>query len=144
MTDTTNRAVPYAALLLRLALGIMYLTHSIILKVMTFGVAGTVQFFQSIGLPGPLAYATIVAEVLGGLALVLGWRSREAALALTPILLGALWVHSGNGWVFTSPNGGWEYPLFLIVASLAQALLGDGAFSLGAAKHSSLSPSSAH
>jgi putative oxidoreductase len=39
-------------------------------------------------------------------------------------------VHSGNGWVFNAPNGGWEYPLFLIVASGVVALLGDGAYAL--------------
>jgi putative oxidoreductase len=47
-----------------------------------------------------------------------------------PILIGALYVHAGNGWLFTAKNGGWEYPLFLIAASLVQALLGDGAYAL--------------
>ena len=37
-------------------------------------------------------------------------------------------VHLGNGWVFSAPNGGWEYPAFLAMASLVQALLGDGAY----------------
>lgn len=35
--------------------------------------------------------------------------------------MGAMWVHAGNGWVFNAPNGGWEYPLFLIVISLVVA-----------------------
>ena len=48
-----------------------------------------------------------------------------------PVLLGAAWVHSGNGWLFTNEGGGWEYPLFLTVAAFAQALLGDGAYALG-------------
>ena len=63
--------------------------------------------------------------------LVLGVGSRWIALALVPILLGATWVHAGNGWVFSAPNGGWEYPVFLIAASFVQALLGDGAYALG-------------
>ncbi len=124
------QTAPFAALLLRVSLGIMYLTHSLVLKVGTFGMAGTVQFFQSLGLPGWTAYATVLAEAVGGLLLVLGVGSRYVALALTPILLGALWVHSGNGWVFSAPNGGWEYPLFLFVLSVVQALLGDGAYAL--------------
>jgi putative oxidoreductase len=61
---------------------------------------------------------------------VLGVRTREVSAALIPILVGALWVHSGNGWVFSSANGGWEYPLYLIVLSAAQALLGEGAFAV--------------
>jgi hypothetical protein len=39
-------------------------------------------------------------------------------------------VHSGNGWLFASPNGGWEYPLYLFVLCIAQAMLGDGAYAL--------------
>ncbi len=53
------------------------------------------------------------------------------ALGLTPALLGAIiFAHAGNGWVFTAAGGGWEYPAFLFVASLALALIGDGAFAL--------------
>jgi putative oxidoreductase len=125
-----SRTAPYAALLLRVALGIMFLAHSVILKLMTFTLAGTAQFFESLGLPAPLAYLTFAAEAIGGALLVLGVQSRLAALALVPVLLGATWVHAGNGWVFSGANGGWEYPLFLIVVSLGVALLGDGAYAL--------------
>lgn len=125
-----SRTAPYAALLLRVALGVMYLAHSVVLKLMTFTLAGTAQFFESLGLPAPLAYLTFAAEAIGGLALVLGVQTRLVALALIPVLLGATWVHIGNGWVFSAANGGWEYPLFLIVVSLGVALLGDGAYAL--------------
>jgi putative oxidoreductase len=124
------QTAPLAAFLLRLSLGVMYIAHSLVLKVGTFGMAGTVGFFESIGLPGWIAWATMVAEAIGGAALILGTGSRYVALALTPILLGAIWVHAGNGWVFSAQNGGWEYPLYLLVLSVVQALLGDGAFAL--------------
>jgi putative oxidoreductase len=63
--------------------------------------------------------------------------SRWVALALVPALLGAIiWAHGSNGWVFTAPNGGWEYPLYLIVLSVAQFLLGDGALALRPARAS--------
>ncbi len=120
----------YGALLLRVSLGIMYIAHSVMLKWMTFGLAGTAQYFESLGLPAFLAYATFFAELIGGVLLVLGIQSRWVALALLPVLLGAAWVHSGNGWVFSAQGGGWEYPVYLIVLSVAQALLGDGAYSL--------------
>jgi putative oxidoreductase len=125
-----QRTAPYAALLLRLSLGTMFLAHGL-LKVMVFTPAGTAGFFNSLGLPGWLAYATIVAEILGGLLLIAGIRTRLVALALLPILIGAIWVHSGNGWLFSNENGGWEFPLFLALAAVAQTLLGDGAYSLG-------------
>lgn len=124
------QTAPLAAFLLRLSLGAMYIAHSLVLKVGTFGMAGTVGFFESIGLPGWTAWATMFAEAIGGAALILGIGSRYVALALTPILLGAIWVHAGNGWVFSVQNGGWEYPLYLLVLSVVQALLGDGAFAL--------------
>ena len=90
-----------AAFLLRVSLGIMYLAHGLILKVLTFGLPGTAGFFVSIGLPAWLAYVTIAAEVIGGILLVLGLHTRVVALALIADLLGAIiWVHAGNGWVF--------------------------------------------
>lgn len=125
-----SQTAPYGAFLLRVSLGIMYLAHSVILKFIMFGLPGTAAFFGSLGLPGWIAYAVFAAESLGGLALVLGIWSRAVALALIPVLLGALWVHAGNGWVFSGANGGWEYPLFLIVISVVVALLGDGAYAL--------------
>jgi putative oxidoreductase len=130
----------YAALLLRVSLGLMYIAHSLILKWMTFTLAGTAQYFESLGLPGALAYATFWAELVGGVLLVLGIQSRWVALALLPVLVGAAWVHIGNGWVFSAQGGGWEYPLYLIVLSVAQALLGDGAYALKPSRSLTLSP----
>jgi putative oxidoreductase len=125
------RTAPYAAFVLRLSLGVMFVAHAL-LKVLVFTVPGTVQFFQSLGLPAVLAYATIGAELVGGVLLILGVGTRWVALLLVPFLLGATWAHVGNGWMFSAPKGGWEYPVFLTAAAIAQALLGDGAYALGA------------
>jgi putative oxidoreductase len=130
----TNPAIdpttaPYAALVLRVSLGIMFVAHAL-LKVLVFTLPGTVGFFESVGFPGWLAYLTVAAELIGGALLILGVYARWVALALLPVLLGALQVHLGNGWVFSAEGGGWEYPAFLAVASLVQALLGDGAYAL--------------
>ena len=125
-----SRTAPYAALVLRVALGIMFLAHSLYLKVIVFTVPGTVGFYESIGLHGVFAYLTIFAEIVGGTALILGFQTRLAALALLPVLVGATWFHSDNGWVFSAEGGGWEYPVFLIAASLVQALLGSGAYAV--------------
>jgi putative oxidoreductase len=129
MTMIDSRTAPYAAFLLRIALGAMFIAHAL-LKLLVFTLPGTVAFFESVGLPGFLAYVTTFAEIAGGVALLLGFQVRWIALALIPVLLGATWVHSGNGWLFTSANGGWEYPAFLSVAALVQVLLGAGAFAL--------------
>ncbi|MBI1243959.1 MAG: DoxX family membrane protein [Alphaproteobacteria bacterium] len=109
----------------------MYLAHSIVLKLMTFGLDGTAGFFVAVGLPAWLAYATFAAEAIGGALLILGVQARWVALALAPALFGAIiWVHGANGWVFTAANGGWEYPAFLLAASVVQFLLGDGDYAM--------------
>jgi putative oxidoreductase len=124
------QTAPYAALALRVSLGAMFIAHSVWLKLFVFTLPGTAQFFGSIGLPPALAYVVFAMEALGGIALILGVATRAVALALIPVLLGATWAHAGNGWLFTNPNGGWEYPLFLTLATAVQALFGDGAFAL--------------
>lgn len=128
MIDT--KFAPYGATLLRVALGVMFLAHSVLLKYFVFTLPGTAKFFESLGLPGPLAYVVFAMEAIAGVLLILGVKTRRVALAMLPVLAGAAWVHLGNSWVFSAPNGGWEYPVFLIVASLVQALLGDGAWAL--------------
>jgi putative oxidoreductase len=125
-----SRYADYGIALLRISLGVMFIAHSVLLKYFTYTLAGTAQFFESVGLPGLLAYVVFGMEAVGGILLVLGVCTREVSAALVPVLVGALWVHSGNGWVFSSVNGGWEYPLYLIVLSAAQVLLGEGAFAL--------------
>lgn len=122
---------PYAALLLRLSLGVMFIAHAL-LKIVVFTVPGTVRFFESVGFPGFLAYVTIAAELGAGVLLLAGIAARWVALAMVPILLGAAWVHLPNGWVFNAQGGGWEYPVFLAVAAVVQFLLGDGAYALSA------------
>ena len=128
-----TRNTEYGTALLRISLGLMFIAHSVVLKYFTFTLAGTAQFFASIGLPGLLAYVVFGMEAVGGVLLVLGVRTREVSAALIPILAGALWVHSANGWVFSNAGGGWEYPLFLFVLSVVRILLGEGAFALSRA-----------
>ena len=124
-----NSQTQLAALLLRVALGTMFLAHAG-LKVFVFTIPGTVQFFESIGYPGFFAHLVILAEALGGVALILGVQVRLVAAGLIPVLIGATIQHAGNGWMFASPNGGWEFPAFWTVALAVQALLGAGAFAL--------------
>jgi putative oxidoreductase len=134
MIDT--RTAPYAALILRVTLGILFLAHAG-LKVFVFTPAGAAQFFGSLGLPPALAYLTILVETVGGAALIAGFHTRWVALALVPVLVGAIvTVHGPAGFFFTNPKGGWEYLALWIVALGAQALLGDGAYAVrsGSAK----------
>ncbi len=124
-----NDNAQYAATILRLALGIMFVAHGL-LKVMVFTLPGTAGFFESVGFPSLFAYPVTFAEIVGGALLIAGIAVRPVALALLPVLLGATWVHYGAGWVFSNTNGGWEYPAFLAATAIASALLGPGKFAL--------------
>ena len=128
MTMIDNRTAPYAALILRVSIGVLLLAHGLLLKVFTFGIPGTVGFFESIGYPGFFAYLVIIGEIGGGIALILGVWTRAISLLLVPILIGATLQHAGNGWLFSAANGGWEFPAFWTMTLLVQALLGDGAW----------------
>lgn len=127
--STVTSSNQYGTTLLRVSLGVMWIAHAL-LKLFVFTLPGTAQFFTSVGLPGFLAYPVFAAELLGGFALVFGLYARQVSLMLVPIMAAAAWVHFPNGWVHTSAGGGWEYPVFLTVASLALWLIGDGALAL--------------
>jgi putative oxidoreductase len=124
-----NRLAPYGAFALRAALGTMFIAHAY-LKYAVFTVPGFEGFLGQVGLPTVLAWPIVLAELIGGLAILSGFYGRLASVALLPVLLGALLIHAPNGWVFNAPNGGWEYPAFLAVAALAHTLIGDGAFAV--------------
>ncbi len=130
LTAPLPRGPSIAASLLRIALGLMWLSHAIVLKLMTFGIAGLAAWMGTQGFSPALAWPLVIAEIAGGTLILLGVHGRWASLALLPVLFGAVYIHAGNGWVFTSPNGGWEYPVFLAIASIAHFLLGDGEASL--------------
>ena len=124
------QTAPYGVFVLRVSLALLFFAHAW-LKLAVFKPTGTVQYFQSLGLPGAFAYLTIAAEIGGGAALLLGVFARWAALVLIPLMIGTIvFVHGRNGWPFTNKDGGWEYPAFWTAALAVLAMLGDGAFAL--------------
>lgn len=123
--------IPYGTLLLRLALGVLFLAHGL-LKLLVFKPAGTATYFRLLGLPGFVGYLTMAAELGGGTLLILGVATSLVALALVPLILGTIYmVHGAKGWSFANEGGGWEFPAFWAASLIVQALLGSGAYSLG-------------
>ena len=128
---TQPELVGYAALLLRVSLAAMFFAHAW-LKIAVFTPAGAAKYFESLGMPGFVAYLTMAAEIGGGILLLLGIETRWVALLLVPLMAGTIvLVHGKNGWLFTNKDGGWEYPAFWIVGLLVLAALGDGAAAIG-------------
>lgn len=118
------------ALILRVALGVVVLAHSVYLKLFVYTLPGTAEFFVSIGLPAWLAYTVFLIEASAGVALLLGVRTRIFSVLLIPVLLGATWAHWSGGWLFSNSGGGWEYPLFLTMMVVVQLGLGNGKYAL--------------
>jgi putative oxidoreductase len=127
------KAAPYGALLLRLAMGVLFIAHAY-LKVFVFTMAGTEGFFATLGLPAWFAWLVTLAELGGGVLLILGLHARWIALAFVPILVGAAITSHGSSWVFSAEGGGWEYPIFWAACCIVQALIGDGALALKPAR----------
>lgn len=123
---------PYAAFLLRLSLGLLFLAHGGLLKLATFGLSGTMGFFGSLGYPPVFGAIVAFAELGAGIALIAGVGVRVVSLLALPILIGATIQHLPAGWVFSGQGGGWEFPAFWTAALLVQAGLGAGAWALDA------------
>ncbi|MFC0341381.1 DoxX family protein [Paracoccus niistensis] len=124
------KTAPQAIFALRVTTGLLFLVHGLI-KLFVFTPAGTAGYFESLGLPGALSYLTMLVEIAGGIALILGVKARFVSAALVPMLLGAaVFGHGSFGFNWSNPNGGWEYPVMWAVVQAAIAALGDGAYAL--------------
>jgi putative oxidoreductase len=119
----------YGATVLRIVLGVIYVMHAY-LAAFVYGPHGMAAFQRAQGLPFPEigTWYVILAHGVGGICLILGLLVRLAALVNIPIMAGALFaVHLKQGF-FMSKDGGYEYALLVLGATIAQALLGAGAF----------------
>ncbi len=136
MTTIDEKYAPLGATVLRVSLGMMWIAHAL-LKWFVFSIEGFTGWLDSQGLPGFMAWPVFSLELVGGTMILLGIYGRYASMLLLPIMLVAAWTHAANGWLFTSEGGGWEYPVFLLLASLAHTLIGDGRLAIGR-RHSSI------
>jgi len=118
---------PLALLLLRVALGIIFITHGYP-KLFTH-LHETVAGFQHMGFPGYFAYIAGVLEFFGGLLLIAGLFTPIAALLLAIEMGVAIWrVHLPQGTILAVNN--YEFPLALAAGAFALATIGAGAISL--------------
>jgi len=117
------------AMLLRLGLGVMWIAHAL-LKWFVFTIPGFTGWLESQGLPVLMAWPVFLFELIGGVMILIGLYGRYVSAALVPIMLVAAWTHVSNGWLHTNVGGGWEYPMFLVIASIAHVLIGDGRFAI--------------
>ena len=114
---------------IRIAVGLVFLMHGG-QKLFVFGLAGTADIMDKLGIPLPVAAAAIVitVELLGGLAILLGMFTRIAGALLAFEMVVAILVARIHGGFF-APYG-YEFELTLLMASLTFAIGGPGGKSL--------------
>ncbi len=127
IVDETYSAT--GAMLLRLSLGLMWIAHALF-KWFVFTIPGFADWLASQGIPAFMAWPVFLFELVGGVMILIGFYGRYVSAVLAPVMLVAAWTHVSNGWTHTSEGGGWEYPMFLVMASIAHTLLGDGRFAV--------------
>ena len=110
---------PYGIFVLRVAIGIDWIAHAFL---KTWRGMNTHEAL--------LAWPTFGLEVMGGLAILLGWYTRQWAAFLLIFLAVVVWIKWPVGWTYSNTGGGWEYPLFWLVAQLTLVCVGSGAFAL--------------
>jgi putative oxidoreductase len=82
------------------------------------------------GITPLLAWPTFSVELIGGCAILLGWYTRQWSAFLLIFLAVVVWIKWPVGWLYSNTGGGWEYPLFWLMAQAALVLAGSGAFAL--------------
>lgn len=116
--------------LARLVVGVVLVAHG--LQKLAQGAPGTAEGFAQMGVPQPeiAAIIAMVAELGGGVLLILGLMTPLAALLPAVVLVGAVVVHAGNGLFVT--EGGWELAATLGAACLVLGAIGPGRLSVDA------------
>lgn len=123
-----HRTAPYAALLLRVVMGLLFITH-IYWKFAVRGFEPWLNGLYQAGYGMPVVIYILCIEFIGAVLLIPGIFTRWVCLLALPVMLGAshFWLER-TGFFFTV--GGAEFTLFWAVALVVQALLGDGAYAV--------------
>jgi putative oxidoreductase len=123
------KKIEVSTLILRLVLGATFFIHGLVK--FQGGIENTVGWFDSIGLPGVLAYGVAVVEMVGGLALIIGLGSRIVSGLFVVLMLGAtVKVKLAGGFLGNGQGAGWELDLALLAMALFIAINDSKMFAL--------------
>ena len=115
--------------ILRVVLGLIFFVHG--LSKFQGGITNTVGFFDSIGIPGFMAYVIALIELIGGIALILGIGTQIVSVLFAVIMLGAIFtVKLPAGLLGNGQMAGYELELSLLAVSIYFVFANKSAFSL--------------
>ncbi|CEH30343.1 oxidoreductase [Aneurinibacillus migulanus] len=118
-------------LILRLVIGITFLIHG--LDKFQSGIGNIAGWFESIGLPGFLAYIVATIETVGGIAVILGLGTRIVSFLFILVLAGAIiTVKSAVGFTGNGQMAGYELDLALLAIAVHLAINGSSLYSVDA------------
>ena len=119
----------FGALVLRLVVGITFFVHG--LSKFQGGIANVAGWFSSMGLPGFMAYIIATIELVGGIALILGFGTRIISALFVFVMLGAIIkVKLAAGFMGDGKMAGYELELVLLAIAVYLVVCGSKLFSL--------------
>lgn len=124
-----TRELNLELLIMRLACSLPFLYHGCAILFGAFGGPGPQNFAAFMKMPVIVGYLVGLAQVAGGVAILIGALLRVGALCVIIVMLGAIFlVHLPNG--YDIGHGGLEYALTQMLLALGLLLAGPGKFSL--------------
>lgn len=108
---------PWGVLILRIVFGLIFFSHG--LDKFQGGIETVAQWFESIGIPGFLAWVVASIELGGGIALILGLGTRVVSFLIGIVMVVAIWkVKLANGLLGTGQASGYEFDLILLAVAI--------------------------
>jgi putative oxidoreductase len=119
---------PYGYPIIRFAAGVVFMYHGYAKLFLGFGAVVAKNILTPMGFPIPdvLVYFLAILELFGGAALALGFLSRPIALLFAIEMIFVIKWHYPNGYFFTSPKGGYEFPLLMLLTYIGIFFTGSG------------------
>jgi putative oxidoreductase len=118
-----------ALLILRVAVSLPVLYHGSAILFGAFGGPGPQNFAAFIRQPAVVGYLVGLAQLAGGIAILLGALQRIGSVCVILVMMGAIYlIHLPHG--FDIGKGGYEFALTVLLVNLGLLISGPGAYSL--------------
>jgi uncharacterized membrane protein YphA (DoxX/SURF4 family) len=124
----TNKEI--GTVILRIIIGLIFFIHGFVK--FQGGIENIAVWFSRIGIAGFMAYVVASIELIGGIALIVGFGTRVVSVLFALLMIGAIVkVKLAAGFLGNSKMAGYELELAYLAISLFLAINGSKKFSVG-------------